>query len=236
MWSGHRRISEAFSQPFRGFVRQSFNVQRILPMIALCSLAVTAVAGADVSTFEVASVKPSASNARGGYRPTPGDQMLVLLQGLLADRFKLAFHRETKEMSGFVLSAKTKGKPGPGMHPTECTQGPPTCGGANVNFSPAGFVLTLRGGTMAQLDSILQNRLAAPVVDETGLEGTFDLKVEFGSDINGPQAGPANDLPSALASPSLFTAIPEQLGLKLDSRRAPAQMFVIDHAERPLEN
>jgi uncharacterized protein (TIGR03435 family) len=183
------------------------------------------------------------------------DQMLVLVQGLLAERFKLASHRETKEMSTFFLTAKTNGKPGTGMHPAnekECSPGTVApepgkkpqlvCGGAMVNFSPAGFVLNIRGGTMAQLVSVLQNRLAAPVVDDTGIQGRFDIKLEFAMDMNGPaagnaaQRGPGNALPPAPNGPSLFTAVQEQLGLRLDSRKAPVEMFVIDHAERPSEN
>ena len=102
---------------------------------------------------------------------------------------------------------------------------------------------------MTQLTNALSNLLGRPVIDKTGFTGTFDVKLDFSRDglaIPGfgpppggpPPGGPQGDAAIANADgpPSIFTAIQEQLGLKLESQKGPGEILVIDHAEKATEN
>lgn len=97
------------------------------------------------------------------------------------------------------------------------------------------LVLSLRG-TLAQFAQVLDSSLDRPIVDKTGLSGTFDLHLEFGIDQATPafQSFASSDEPSGGAS--IFTAIQEQLGLKLEAARGPGDFIVIDSIEHPSEN
>jgi uncharacterized protein (TIGR03435 family) len=166
-------------------------------------------------------------------------EVLVLLQGLLKDRFRVVLHWETKEMTGFTLSARPGAKPGSNIHAveeTECAERShkrtsDMCGNVMVkvddqNFNDKRFVLELFGAPMPQLRNLLSNRLEGPVADQTGMDGRFDMKIRWS-----PNPQPDQD-----SGPSIFTAVQEQLGLKLESRKVPADLLVVDHAERPAEN
>jgi len=83
---------------------------------------------------------------------------------------------------------------------------------------------------MEMLAGALAGQLGRPVIDRTGLAGAFDFKLEWTPDAAQADAAPVD------AGPSLFTALQEQLGLKLESTKAPAEVIVIDHVERPSEN
>ena len=140
-------------------------------------------------------------------------QKLAMLQKLLADRFQLKFHRETREVPGYALVpakgglklAKTKTPDGP----SGGTMGPTLLGGTNQ--------------TTTFLASVLSANLGRPVADETGWKDHFDFRLNWTSTPEEP-------------APSLFSIIQEQLGLRLEARRVPVEMFVIDHAEKPAGN
>jgi uncharacterized protein (TIGR03435 family) len=156
-------------------------------------------------------------------------QMRRMLQTLLADRFNLAFHRDTRELSAYALvRAET---------PLTLTRS-----AANPNATPALFfrglgVLPAANATMADFASVMQYAvLDRPVVDRSGLEGRYDFLLRWTPDET--QSGglgirvppPTND---PAAPPGLFTAIQEQLGLKFEATRAPVDVIVVDRVERP---
>ena len=175
--------------------------------------------------------------ARSDGSPTP-DQMLEMLRTLLADRFKLVVHKEVKESPVYALTlARRDARLGPRIQPAaaEC----PRPGSAPRRPSPqeprpqCGFklgngALSGQGATMARLAGEL-SFVGRQVIDRTDLAGAFDVDLEWTPD--SPGAAPSPD-----AGPSIFTAIQEQLGLKLEPSTAPLDVIVIDSAERPAEN
>ena len=145
-------------------------------------------------------------------------------QALLADRFKLAFHSEMKEVPVYFLVVA---KNGPKFHEANPeSQAPGGRGGAGGAGRASGGGLTLRGGSLTffaqQVLSVIAERT---VIDKTGLTGKYDFTLHYGID--------SSEDPNA---PPLFTALEEQLGLKLESGKAPVEMIVIDHVERPSGN
>jgi uncharacterized protein (TIGR03435 family) len=168
--------------------------------------------------------------------PNP-DQMRSLVRKLLADRFKLAFHRDKKEMSAYVLSVV---KTGSKLKLTEF-EGP----GMSFGFVPEakGLLFPVRNATMADFSGVLQSMvLDRPVVDETALTGKYDFALTFmpnDSQFNGHPPvlnGQAPNSEAADASPGLFEAIQQQLGLKLEAQKTAVDIIAIDHAEKPSPN
>jgi uncharacterized protein (TIGR03435 family) len=155
-----------------------------------------------------------------------------MMQALLVERFKLTVHRETRELPLYVMVIN---KDGPKFHLTEAIRSPVP---ARNPFS-----MTNRGhlsGTKVSTDmlaKVLSDQLGRAVEDRTGLKGVFDFTLEWAPDTDTQlsSAGAASsDLP---ASASIFTALQEQLGLKLESRKGPVEVLVIDHMEStPTEN
>jgi len=94
-----------------------------------------------------------------------------------------------------------------------------------------GTTLTAGGATLAQLASNLSNAAARTVVDKTGLTGGYDMDLSFIPDATRPA-----DVPTAADRPALYTALQEQLGLKLESAKGPVEVLVIDGAEKPVED
>ena len=206
----------------------------------------------DVEKYDIAARKPAdvAAPAAGAER--------LMLRGLLEDRFGLAVHKETRERPVYALIlARADGRLGPELRrsTTDCNnqaaggrQGGSASSPWQVNACGTsvgpGFILA-GGRTMAQLATALStltntgsslNRL---VVDRTGLDGTFDLTLRFTPE-NIPDfgaAGPPRGMPAIDPNgPSIFTAVQEQLGLKLDSQRGPVEVLVIDRVQRPTED
>jgi uncharacterized protein (TIGR03435 family) len=165
---------------------------------------------------------------------TPSQQQWkTMWQKLLAERFKLAFHHDKKELSVYVLSV---GKAGPKLTKS---QGDPN-GLPGLFFRQLG-ALSGRNATMGEFSSmILQNAvLDRPVLDQTGITGRWDFTLNWTPDDSqfasfGVKIPPPTD--AANAPPNLYTAIQEQLGLKLEATRAPADVLVVDHVEKPSEN
>ena len=162
------------------------------------------------------------------------DRMKLMVQSLLTDRFKLAFHHETKEMPIYSLVV---GKNGPKLHPADASNG-----GKN-QFRIGRGQIDLSGGTMANLADALSNLVDRTVLDRTGLSGNYDIKLEWTPDeseahfFKGPPDGkPPAAAPPADAGPSVFTAVQEQLGLKLEAQKGPVEVTVIDHIEKASEN
>jgi len=151
-------------------------------------------------------------------------QMQVLLRKLLADRFGLVFHWDKKEMNVYAISvAKTGPKIAKSLGDPSGL--PNQYGGRDAN----GRVDRYSNVTMKDFAFILQFMLDRPVIDQTGLQGRYDFVLKWTSN-------DANVADPATASPSIFTAMPEELGLKLESVRVPADVLVVDKLERPSEN
>ncbi len=158
----------------------------------------------------------------GGEAPPTPIQVRLMLQTLIADRFQLKFHRETKQLSEYELRVA---KGGPKLK----ASAPGSVNSLRFGGGESVSVLTVTGGGMEQLAKQLGNSgLERPVLDKTGLTGQYDYELRWSVD----QAGAGR----ADGPPSVVTAIQEQLGLKLESIKGPVEIFVIDHAERPSGN
>ena len=184
-------------------------------------------------------------NIEATYVESPGvpSQTDLMLRTLLQERFKLAVHNETRERPVYALVlARADRRFGPQLQKsaTDCAARKPDSCGSSVG---PGYIRS-RGRTMAQFAESLSrltmtgggslNRL---IVDKTGLEGLYEVTLKFTPE-NIPPAGPAPPgFPQVDPNgPSIFTALQEQLGLKLDAQRAPVNVIVVDRAEPPTEN
>jgi len=166
----------------------------------------------------------------GEVRPTHDEQMRML-RNLLADRFKLTFHREQREFSIYEL---TVDKGGPKLKPSTAPADDPPALISTVY--PQKIVMPARNATMGDFVSILQRAvLDRPVVDKTGLKGKYDFDLTWAPD-ESQFGGEVPVAPPTASSPPFFTAIREQLGLRLEATRGPAQALVIDSVDRPTSN
>jgi uncharacterized protein (TIGR03435 family) len=177
--------------------------------------------------------------------PASLPQLRLMLRPLLAERFKLKFHRETREMRIYTLTQAKPGSPGPGLVEipngecsAETTQQP-----ALKNGTPCGVVnmgpgrINGQRGRVSQLCDRLSTLLSVTVVDKTGLKGNYNIAMNWTPDpetertLTGDRP-PPSDAPG----PSVFTAIQEQLGLKLSAGKGPVEVIVIDSAEKATGN
>ncbi len=166
----------------------------------------------------VATPERDAGNEQAGR----DRQIRMMLRALLADRFKLAMHRESREMQAYVLTVakggskltKTVDPPGPRMH----------MGGKGPLRT-----MTFQAAPTAYIARYLSIELHKEVVDRTGLPDSFDCKLEWTPDMG-------QGASTAAAGPSIFTAIQEQLGLRLRMEKVPVDIYVVDSAERPSDN
>jgi len=145
------------------------------------------------------------------------------MQAVLHDRFGLVLRAETRELPLYVLTI------GKGGHKLAAPADPKR--GINFNINN-GQTINARSSTMRMLCDALARLLGHFVRDETGLDGSFDFKMDFAR----IAADPAEANSSDPARPSIFTALSEQLGLRLESKKGPVPVLVIDKLERPTEN
>jgi uncharacterized protein (TIGR03435 family) len=193
----------------------------------------------DTDRFDIA--------AKAAGNPNP-NEMLPMLRTLLAARFKLAVHTETREQPIDALTlSRSDGQLGSRLRASDANcaaaapnalptrpdpHRPPACG--DFRMSTGRLIAT--GMSMEGLALRLSERLNRPVQDRTALRGVFDLDIEFSADQlqqPGPPGANANPGPADSSAPSIFTALQEQLGLKLESSRGPVDVVVIDSVERP---
>jgi uncharacterized protein (TIGR03435 family) len=161
-------------------------------------------------------------------------QLRIMIRKLLADRFKLTFHHEKRELSAYVL---TVGKSGQKLTPTQL-KGP--LPGIGMQPGAGGLTLHMINANLGDFTSFLQMIvLDRPVVDQTGITGRYDFQCTFtpnDSQFNGhPPPLPAQT-DATSSSPGLFDAIQQQLGLKLDAEKTPVDVIAIDHVEKPSAN
>jgi uncharacterized protein (TIGR03435 family) len=166
----------------------------------------------------------------GQTRPTH-DQQMAMLRTLLTDRFQLTFHREAKDFSIYALET-IKG----GAKLKQSTAAPSDPPQLISTVYPQKLVLPARNASMTDFVSLLQRAvLDRPVVDKTGLAGRYDFDLTWAPDET--QFG--GDVPVASSdaqSPPFFTAIQQQLGLRLEATRGQIQAIVVDKAEKPSAN
>lgn len=180
------------------------------------------------------------------------DQIKLMIQALLADRFKLKFHRETKEQPIYALVVDKGGpkfKESKGDDESilgEAPPGPKPEGGRGPGMGMRQGMRMGRGNlaasgiTLAAFAGQLANVVGRQVIDKTGLTATYDFKLTWTPEEGqGMMRIPSGDAPPpapADSGPSIFTALQEQLGLKLEAQKGPVEMFIIDHVEKATEN
>ena len=159
---------------------------------------------ADSDQFDIVAKAESADTTR--------DEIRTMLQTLLAERFKLVVHRETKEVPAYTLVLGKGGSKLKVSAPDRKT------GMANAVSASGAHVTAFESTSLRALVNLLANTLGSPVVDKTGLSGLYDYTFEWPD-----------------AQSSLFASI-DQLGLKLEAKKAPVEILVIDRAEKPSAN
>jgi uncharacterized protein (TIGR03435 family) len=191
--------------------------------------------------FDVVATFPAGASA---------SRVPEMLRSLLAERFQMAVHRETREQPVYALVV---GKNGPRMKEAAAdsnaapadsvpvrSAGPDTldCGATRQTTAPAGWMLNQGPGhlqghgiNMASLANTLAALLGRAVVDQTGLKGNYDFDLDYDPGERGRNPDPPAGTPEPDGEP-LLTAIQSQLGLKLEARKAPVEIIVVDHAER----
>jgi bla regulator protein blaR1 len=175
----------------------------------------------------------------------PVQEVLLMLRTLLADRFRLAVHNEKREVPiyALVLARPDRGL-GPRLRPaaTDCAAimaaarngvPPPSSNRILCGTRVRPGVLAVGGLTMSGIASAFWPLVSRIVVDRTELQGNFDLDLDFAPDSAAGGQGVSNEPPSVSQAASIFTAVQEQLGLKLESTRGPVEVLVIDRVEPP---
>jgi uncharacterized protein (TIGR03435 family) len=201
----------------------------------------------DTDRFDVVA-KWQTDAGPGTAEPRP-EQMFLMLRKLLAERFKMAAHEETREAPIYVLAlAKPDGSLGPRLRRSETTcplpdpsSPPPSAAFAGQCVYTVGYgVLKGRGTPIARLALSLANfyGIGRLVVDRTGLTGGFDMDMEWAPLVQFRQPGNLDPPADAADRPvnagsTIFVALQEQLGLKMDSQRGPVPIVVIDRADKP---
>jgi uncharacterized protein (TIGR03435 family) len=205
----------------------------------------------DKDRFDVTVQAPAGAvlNDPDGF---PGG-VFAMIRAVLADRFGLVTHNETRERPVYALTvARADRRLGPGLKriDSDCAEamrqlavpaagprppGPPPCSFGGGPGRIQGNIVSL-----AMVAAILGRTVGRPVIDRTGVEGYFNVTLDYA-----PEAGITGPLPPGVAppdptprndAPSIFSALQEQLGLKLESTRAPVDVLVIDRASQPTEN
>jgi uncharacterized protein (TIGR03435 family) len=158
------------------------------------------------------------ANAAG---PASNQEMKAMLQTLLTERFQMKIHRETRDLSVYAL---VPGKGAPKVKPPAPGAGPELSGGATA--------VLFHNQPISRLTFLLSRRMDRPVLDLTGLDGLYDFTLDI-SGLNNFNPRSVEDT----TGPSIFTAVQTDLGLKLDSRKAPVDILVIDSVNKlPAEN
>jgi uncharacterized protein (TIGR03435 family) len=191
----------------------------------------------DTDGFDIAAKPP---------KPSTADELRAMMRALLADRFKLRVHSETRDMPVYALvPAKKDGTLGPGLRRSanDCSAFTAAVARGNIATPLRSPVCNLRNeGTVAAsafrgsagipvlIFVISRGEIDRPIVDRTGLTGTFDIELTFNPRSSLTARGEDVAVSDA---PSLFTALPEQLGLKLEPARVPLEVIVVESAAKP---
>ncbi len=174
-------------------------------------------------------------DARTAVPDTQDDQVRLMFQSLLADRFKLQIHRETREMPEYILTlgkGKLKLTPSGGKNPLSITiedrrytQAPGTCGTSSWR---EGTHVVCCAATLDKIAAQIRGALRSPIADRTGLAGTYNLNLLFMPEGQTPE-------PDQILAPTLAGALSDT-GLNLGKGKGPVEVLMIDHIERPSAN
>ena len=209
--------------------------------------------------FEVTGGPSAVLSARFDVNATAGrdvslTELRSMLRTLLAERFRVQAHFERRQGNVYRLSATRPGRLGPQLRRAEADCGavpvdpfrefvpgePPTCGFFGPSFTAPidsdRAYQAMRGMTMSDFATALYPHLGRRVIDQTGLDGFFDADLEFTAEIMMPPPPSGPNPFNGRTLPSIFSVLPQQLGLKLDPAEAPVDILVIDRAEHPTEN
>jgi uncharacterized protein (TIGR03435 family) len=161
--------------------------------------------------------------------PVTDDQLRLMMQALLRERFKLTLHLQTKELGAYLLVA---GKNGPKVH--EST----TEGESSVDVNQRQMSVSIQRAPASQLVEMLSNFLRAPVIDMTGLKGRYDLTISVAKYAADTAAQGKSVESTPMDTMALVTTLLQsELGLKLEAKKMPLEVVVIDRAEKsPVEN
>jgi uncharacterized protein (TIGR03435 family) len=159
-----------------------------------------------------------AIEAKSG-RPAGNDQLRLMAQNLLSDRFRLRFHRETRTLSVYALIV---GRNGSKLHPARDDGSPRGSGG--IDIRAPGWI-NGSNVSLSHFVDLLSGRVDRPVIDKTDFANPIDFSLRWAPDGSGDTS-----------QPSIFTALEEQLGLKLEPQKLPTEVLVIDHVEQPSAN
>ena len=218
-WSGATLMLQNFT--VKDLIREAYNVK---------DEQISGPKGLDSQRYQIVAKAPA---------HTTEDQARLMAQSLLADRFNLQIHHEQRELPGYALVV-TKGGP----HLKKAEKLPEPKPEEPVMFK-IGRGRISQPLTMTGLAAVLTTRLGRPVSDMTGLMGEFDIKLDWTPDESEPdpfaglppKPGAPGGVGQAQDGPSIFAAIQEQLGLKLEVRkRTPIEVIVVDHVEKASEN
>jgi bla regulator protein BlaR1 len=194
----------------------------------------------DVRTFQISDgakwidtalfdIDARLTTSDAALRPNPGltredpRKANEALRSLLADRFLLTFHRETREQSSFALVVA---KGGPKLQASTESE-------SSLIRSVGRGLIKGQAVALQLLVLNLANQLGRPVIDKTGLTGKYTFELKWAASL--PSAAPSSMAPDPDEG-SIFTALQEQLGLRLESQKGPVRVLVVDRAERPSEN
>jgi uncharacterized protein (TIGR03435 family) len=214
-------------QGTNGFVAKYYTLKLLIA--AAYNLSPKAISGgpawSDSDHFDIVALTP------GDTRPSQPEQM-AMLRTLLSERFKLSFRREPKEFSIYALEVD---KGGPKLkESTAAASDPPQL--ISTVYPPARIHLPAKNVTMSDFVSLMQRALLdRPVVDRTGLTGKYDFDLDWAPDET-QFGGEVPVAPADAQAPPFFTAIEQQLGLRLEATRGMVEALVIDHAEPPSAN
>jgi uncharacterized protein (TIGR03435 family) len=194
-------------------------------------------------------------NAKAPGAQSQGMMKGPMLQALLEDRFKVKIHRETRQVQVYVLTVAKSGAKLEQFQEGSCTPVDPNmpqtqpapgqkhlCDTLRLGKSGSNLTLEISGMSLEELAKSFGQLMDRPIIDQTGISGLFNFRLEFAPDEATPRffrrsgdAGQSAAAPDP-SGPSIFTAFQEQLGLKLDPAKGPSEIFVIDRVERPSEN
>ena len=171
--------------------------------------------------------------------PVSPNEMLRMLRALLVERFKLVVRRETRDVPVYAL---TIAKGGPKLHPSnqpESERAVPRTPSQAGGTEPGSGHLVFKNESMPDFAWALSRMSGIGdrvVVDHTGLKGRYDFELKYERDSTLPAGVDVREPAPRLEGPAIFSALQEQLGLKLESRKAPVEFLIIDHVEKPAEN
>jgi uncharacterized protein (TIGR03435 family) len=196
------------------------------------SLIFGAPAWAQTTRFDI-DAKVSGSDV-AAFKALTNDQLRPMIVQILTARFQFAYHVESRMLPEYALVVAKGGSKLQPFQPGNDANGQPKRSGRMQVHDGA---VTAQGVPLEPLIHFLSDRVGRPIEDKTGLTGIYDFTLQLGNEgHDSPASGPDPNSADASTGPSIFTALQEQLGLKLDAEKGPVQVLVIDHIEMPAAN